>query len=428
MENAGNYRLISLLPLASKILEKVVHTQLWHFLTSKDILPPEQFAYRPHHSAEDALVLATARWASALDRRDRVGLVFLDISKAFDCVQHRTLLTDLMDIGLTGVVLNHPGSPVISPTANNSFGPALKQELPTAAPAVCRKAVCLARNCFPSTAPGTYHPLLRSTVDRTIMFADDIGFECSGTSVDIIGKRLSAGTSLLVPWLQTRGLRVNLQKTQAMLLQPKGTPSCSLSVSFTAHTLQQVSEKRFLGLTVDDRLQWTSQVDRIVQKASRKLGALRKSQRCLALSSRLMYYKAVVQADLLYGAAAYHHSLRATDRKKITALTRAGVRTVMLVHPGLQHPRSSRNSKYSLSLSSCLLSSCYMPTVLSAVTLLALSSLLFFWFNPQILHSVSPGAVPTRHCAPPPPIHRDSLLPPRCHSLELSSYLCPLFS
>ena len=46
-----------------------------------------------------------------------------------------------------------------------------------------------------------------------------------------------------------------------------------------------------------------------------------------------MYYKAVVQADLLYGAAAYHHSLSATDRKKITALTRAGVRTVMLAPP-----------------------------------------------------------------------------------------------
>ena len=42
--NAGNYRPVSLLPLASKILEKVVHTQLWHFLTSKDILPPCQQA------------------------------------------------------------------------------------------------------------------------------------------------------------------------------------------------------------------------------------------------------------------------------------------------------------------------------------------------------------------------------------------------
>ena len=52
-----------------------------------------------------APVLATARWASALDRCDRVGLVFLDMSKAFDCVLHRTRLTDRMDIGLTGTVL-----------------------------------------------------------------------------------------------------------------------------------------------------------------------------------------------------------------------------------------------------------------------------------------------------------------------------------
>ena len=251
------------------------------------------------------------------------------MSKAFDCVQHRTLLTDLMDIGLTGAVLKWFASYLSN---RQQF---VRTSTETGAPYCCTRGVPQGSVLGPllfSVYTRNIPSLLRSTVDRTIMFADDIDFVCSGTSVDIIGKRLSAGTSLLVPWLQTRGLRVNLQKTQAMLLQPKGTPSCSLSVSFSAHTLQQVSEKRFLGLTVDDRLQWTWQVDRIVQKASRKLGTLRRSQRCLTLSSRLMY-KAVVQADLLYDAAACHHSLSATDRKKITALTRAGVRTVMLAPP-----------------------------------------------------------------------------------------------
>ena len=97
-------------------------------------------------------MLATARWASALDRRDRVGLVFLDMSKAFNCVQHRTLLTDLMDIGRTGAVLKWFASYLSD--RQQFFRTSTRT---TAAPTVCRKAVCLACYCFRST-PKTYHP------------------------------------------------------------------------------------------------------------------------------------------------------------------------------------------------------------------------------------------------------------------------------
>ena len=63
--NSQNYRPISLLPAASKILEKIVHHQLVAFFANHpDIaaLPPEQFAYRSHHNCEDALTLVIDKW------------------------------------------------------------------------------------------------------------------------------------------------------------------------------------------------------------------------------------------------------------------------------------------------------------------------------------------------------------------------------
>ena len=54
---AGNYRPISLLPIVSKILEKVVSTQFKEYLNEHNFLPSEQFAYRQGHSAEDAVTL-----------------------------------------------------------------------------------------------------------------------------------------------------------------------------------------------------------------------------------------------------------------------------------------------------------------------------------------------------------------------------------
>ena len=56
-ETASNYRPISLLPIVSKLLEKIVSTQLKVFLASNSLLPEIQFAYRANHSTENALAI-----------------------------------------------------------------------------------------------------------------------------------------------------------------------------------------------------------------------------------------------------------------------------------------------------------------------------------------------------------------------------------
>ena len=102
---ATQYRPISLLPLVSKLLEKVVARQLRSYLEEFSIIPKEQFAYRQHHSTEDALVYAINNFLMAKDQGLYTGLVFVDMSKAFDRVEHQTLINDLSNIGVRGSAL-----------------------------------------------------------------------------------------------------------------------------------------------------------------------------------------------------------------------------------------------------------------------------------------------------------------------------------
>ena len=102
---APQYRPISLLPLVSKLLEKVVDLQLQSYLEEFTVIPKEQFAYRPHHSTEDALVYATNNFLLAKDQGLYTRLVFIDMSKGFDCVQHQTLINDLSEVGVLGSAL-----------------------------------------------------------------------------------------------------------------------------------------------------------------------------------------------------------------------------------------------------------------------------------------------------------------------------------
>ena len=103
---AAQYRPISLLPLhGQQTLEKVVDLQLRSYLEEFTVIPEEQFAYRSHHSTEDALVYATNNFLLAKDQDLYTGLVFVDMSKALDRVQHQTLINDLSEVRVRGSAL-----------------------------------------------------------------------------------------------------------------------------------------------------------------------------------------------------------------------------------------------------------------------------------------------------------------------------------
>ena len=83
----SNYRPISLLPVPSKLLEKHVHHQLSCHLNTNNLLFPLQSGFRPYHSTQTLLLHCLDRWYKALDSKKYVGVVFLDIAKAFDSVK-----------------------------------------------------------------------------------------------------------------------------------------------------------------------------------------------------------------------------------------------------------------------------------------------------------------------------------------------------
>ena len=97
---------ISILPIASKILERAVHTQLYSFLSSNNLLSPYQFGFRKQHSTETASICLTDTIQRNMDHGRLTGAVFVDFSKAFDTIDHRKLLSKLEALGINGAELN----------------------------------------------------------------------------------------------------------------------------------------------------------------------------------------------------------------------------------------------------------------------------------------------------------------------------------
>ena len=102
-----NYRPVSNLQFIGKLIERAVNIQLNEHITSNNLMEPMQSAYRVHHSMETALIKVKADILKAIDNKEVVCLVLLDLSAAFNKVDHQILLERLKNMfGLTGLVIN----------------------------------------------------------------------------------------------------------------------------------------------------------------------------------------------------------------------------------------------------------------------------------------------------------------------------------
>ena len=97
-----NYRPISTLPILGKIFEKIIYSRLYSFLASKNILYDNQFGFRKGHSTSHALNYSVNKLLEAVDAKKHVIGIFIDLSKAFDTIDHTKLMFKLENYGIRG--------------------------------------------------------------------------------------------------------------------------------------------------------------------------------------------------------------------------------------------------------------------------------------------------------------------------------------
>ena len=102
----SNYRPISVLPVFAKIQEKAVHKMVYDLLQKHKIHSVYQSGFRPFHSTITSLIDITNTILQNINKGKLTGLVFLDLTKTFDTLNHDLLLTKLIGFGLTNSTVN----------------------------------------------------------------------------------------------------------------------------------------------------------------------------------------------------------------------------------------------------------------------------------------------------------------------------------
>ena len=307
-----NYRPISLLSNISKIMEKVVHKRLYSFLMKHDILYRNQFGFRSKHSTVDAVTKFTSDVLKSLDRKQHCLGVFLDLSKAFDTINQKILLQKLAHYGIRGNALNWFES-YLADRQQYVCYKGIKSETCSVQYGVPQGSV-LGPILFILYTNDIPHSI---THGQTVLFADDTTVYYRGHDWQQLYERAKNDLLCLSDWFRANKLSVNASKTKYMMFSGSNTANYRDTLSINGVELEQVNYIKFLGLVIDDKLQWHHHIEHCRKKVSSGIYAMNSVKNIVTCEHLRILYFSLVHPYLLYGISIWGNTYMKYTRKLV---------------------------------------------------------------------------------------------------------------
>ena len=290
----NNYRPISVISVIAKVFERIVYDQLYNFLTNEDIISNHQSGFRSLHSTVTALLEATDNWAFNIDRGNVNAVVFLDLKKAFDTVDHDILLSKMNLYRIQGTALDWFKSYLTNRTqrclVNGSLSRicSLKCGVPQGTilgPLLFLIYINDLPNCLTSCQPR--------------MYADDTHITYAGVDVNSIQLNLNHDLDNLNKWLISNKLTLNTSKTEFMLIGSRQKLS-TLAISINNVPIEHVSSVKSLGIFIDENLRWQTHIDKLSKKIASGIGAIKRIRPFVPPPTLHYIYNALIQSHFDY--------------------------------------------------------------------------------------------------------------------------------
>ena len=301
-----NYRPISLLLTISKILEKAVYSRTYNFLEQNQTLYNSQYGFRTQHSCQDAISELVGKILKNMEEQKYTMAVFIDLSKAYDTLEHKILFAILYRYGIRGLTLEWVRSYLTNRklrvkcmsemTGKMEYSDYYDVDYGTP------QGSCLGPLLFLIFSNDLYRTLECSS---SILFADDTTIYDHNKDLDFLKWNMEQELTKVVDWFNANKLTLNVDKTQCLLFRPNQTKQqekigMTITMKLDNKDLILSTYVKFLGIWLDHQLNWNHQFQTIIHRLQKNRVLLQVSQKYLLPSTKVMIYYAHIYSHLSY--------------------------------------------------------------------------------------------------------------------------------
>lgn len=297
-----NYRPVSVLPSVSKVFERVMHAQIYEHFNKKKLFFNSQYGFRSNHSTEYATLELIDRIITEMDKNNVPINIFMDLSKAFDTLDHQILLFKLKYYGFD----------------DNSFK-LLESYLSNRTQYVEMDEFCSDTMEIKCGVPqgSILGPLLfiiylndLPSITKfltPIIYADDTTLFATLNTSNFYTAEVDINTELKLvsEWLKLNKLSLNIAKTKAMLFHTYQRQVEIPDIFIDRNRIEFVNEFKFLGIVIDKNLSFKPHINFVSKKISKSIGILAKLKHTLPAGVLLNIYNALILPYLTYGISVW---------------------------------------------------------------------------------------------------------------------------
>lgn len=305
----NNYRPIALLNNISKIVEKIIYNRLICFIENQNILSDYQNGFRKQRTTTRAIYQALCEILDSLNKGKETLTMCLDLSKAFDSVDHTLLIDKLESYGIRGIASNLIKSYLHERTQcvieRNNLGQLVKSE-----PLIVKKGVPQGSILGPLLYIIYTNEVPSLTTHKTILFADDTSIIITEPNFPALENEVFHTLNTLNEWFEANNLRLNIDKTQVMKFSYRNV-SEDLIFTNGNQEIHEVKKLTFLGVNIDSRLDWKHHIDVLAKSMAKYCYALKVISQHINIETAIMTYHAYVHSRMRYGIIFWGNSTHA---------------------------------------------------------------------------------------------------------------------
>ena len=316
----SNYRPISLLPIFSKILEKILHLQISSYIDENNILNELQFGFRKNHATYMPIAHLTDTISSSLEKDLITCVLYLDLKKAFDTVSLNILLDKIAFIGIKGKLYEILKSYLSNRKQRTLVNSCISEEV----------------NISMGVPQGSIlGPLLFilyindianiSSQANFYLFADDTAIAIRAQRLPELQNKLNSLLSMVTRWFYANRLSLNVSKTYYQIFSRKRIDGLNVKLNDT--DIARKESVRYLGLIVDENLKWQNHINNISAIISRNLGVMARAKYYISSHHLVLLYNSLILPYLNYCACVWGTNY-STRIDKLVKLQKRAIRII----------------------------------------------------------------------------------------------------